>query len=502
MFESVLNSPGPAEQSTPATAFKPSTSFKFGASTAAPSQDQPAESSNLFGSLHSRPSSEKSAETPKAPSFGFTPSSAAAPAGAQETPKARANPFGSEDQSLKPPGSAAPAAAPGGFKPIFSAPSEGSTSFLAAFGKQADAEVEKAKRKRMDEDYDSEDEDQASWEAKDKAEQEAKRRKIEEAAKSGSGFTFKPSTSSTSSGSIFKLVGANEPSSTPAQTPAKSAFGGFSFTQPLPSAKKATEGEKLGPEKEQGSGDNTWKPATPIKFGSSSGQETTTPAAAPPKNPFAGLFGSSSTPAANKDAGDNAGKLAPPSVGFSFGAPKGASTDASRATTPGLTTDGETSAAGDKGDSADGEPSDEQQDKQQEDMSVLTATEREGHDVLLEVSMAKCSKMDEKKNAEGAMTKGWVEKGKGPLYLLKNKETGKARILLKVGPMGRIAMNFNPLPAAEYKNGPSPKFVTAAFVDHMDEKTGPKGIPTSWLIQVGKPEVAADIARILEEQKS
>ncbi|KAI7115307.1 hypothetical protein KC343_g18659, partial [Hortaea werneckii] len=298
-----------------------------------------------------------------------------------------------------------------------------------------------------------------------------------------------------SSNSIFKLGSQDSQSQTPQQSPAKPSFGGFNFGS---SQSKQAEADKANGEESQGTGDNTWKPSTPIKFGAPTGQESTTPAAAPPKNPFAGLFGSNPTPQ-SKGPGSESGKLAPPSVGFNFGAPKSASTDASRTTTPGATTDGEASGAGEQ---ADGEPSDEQKDEQQEDMSKLTESEKEGHDVLLELPIAKGSKFDDKKNDNGSMVKGWVDKGKGPLYILKNQETGKTRVLLKVGPMGRIAMNFAAKPEFKYTNEAGKKTVGASFIDHMDPKQGASGVPSMWMISVGQAENAAKIASLLEEHKA
>lgn len=451
-----------------APAFKPNPTAKFGASAAAPHSDKPSEPGNVSDTTHSQFSP---ADRPqKGPHL--VPYSAFAPRCSFETPQVRANPFGSESFSA----SAAPTS--GGFKPTLGATAGGSTNFLSAFGKQAESAAEQAKRKRMDEDYDSEDEDQASWEAKDREEQEAKKRRIEEAAKSAPSFSFKPVAGAASSGSIFKL-GAEQNAVEASKTPA--------------------EGKANG-EIDQGSRDYSWGPSTPIKFGAPTGQESTTPAAAPPKNIFAGLFGSSATPA-NKGAGDELGKLAPPPVGFVFGGPKGAPSDASRTTTPGLATDGEGSGAATTDDAGDGEPADEPKDKQQEDMSKLTDAEREGHDVLLEVAIAKGSKYDDKKSENGAIVKGWVEKGKGPLYILKDQSTGKTRVLLKVGPMGRIAMNFAAKPEFKYENEAGKKTVGASFVDHLDPKQGTSGTPSRWMIMVGQPETAAKIASLLEEHK-
>lgn len=502
------------------SAFKPSTTFKFGA----PAQDKPA-------------------ETPKAPSFGLTPS-VPAPEKPAEPPKARS--FGFTPITASP-----PAPAPGGFKPTFTAPAAGSANFLSAFGKKAESEQEKEKRKRMDDDYDSDEEDKATWEAKYKAEQEEKRRMIEEAAKSGPVFSFPASAKNKPAASTpfaFKPAGGEkagaeteesanpnagkslfdritpaekEAEKTPAastqtsmfsvQTPAKSTsnvfgskpsstpFGsGFSFGQTKPATNGVTD--KSQAEREQGSGNNTWKPSTPIKFGAPTGNESTTPAAPPPANPFAGLFGVSAT-SANKS---ELSKLAPPTVGFTFGGPKGASADVSRATTPGVTTDGEASTAGDAGDRAEGEssgPSDQQNDQQIEDMTRLLPEERENEEVLFETSVAKAMKLDEKQTTTG-WEKGWVEKGKGPLYVLKNRTTGKTRVLLKIPPLGRPAMNFGPMKGMKYDvSGNKMTIVVGPFMDHFETSAEKKGKPSTWRVQVKEPGEAKDIARILGEEK-
>ncbi|KAK5121160.1 hypothetical protein LTR85_005644 [Meristemomyces frigidus] len=512
---------GEAERpAAPSTAFKPSTTYMFGATQSA--ADKPAETPKAptFGFTPSTPAAEKSSEAPKAPTFGFTPSTTAAPATS------------------------------GGFKPTFTAPAAGSASFLSAFGKKAESEEEKAKKKRMDEDYDSDDEDKASWEARDRAAQEAKRRKFEEAAKKAPVFSLPAGTTDKPAPSApfaFKLPGTEKPAEvekpanpnagkslfdrlTPAvngtekasaapsqpslfstQTPAKptsNAFGsntastpfsGFNFGQSKPSVQntdKNGEADKSPAEKQQDAGNNTWSPSTPIKFGAPTGTESTTPAAPPPSNPFAGLFGASATPA-TKPAGSEPGKLAPPSIGFSFGAPKGASTDVSRATTPGLTTDGEASTAGDKaGD--EGEPSEQQSEKQIDDMTQLLPEEREAEDVLFQTEVCKATKMDEKKTEDGYV-KAWVEKGRGPLYILKNKTTGKTRVLLKIPPLGRPAMNFGPVKGMKYENH-GKKIVRGTFFDHLDTNKEKAGKPSSWSMQVRELSDAAEIARILTEE--
>lgn len=83
-----------------------------------------------------------------------------------------------------------------GFRPTSTAPTAGSTNFMAAFTQQASSQAEEARKRRKEEENDSEEDDEADWEAKDKAAQEAKRRAIEEAARNAKGFVFNAPASS------------------------------------------------------------------------------------------------------------------------------------------------------------------------------------------------------------------------------------------------------------------------------------------------------------------
>ncbi|WPH03265.1 Hypothetical protein R9X50_00614200 [Acrodontium crateriforme] len=360
---------------------------------------------------------------------------------------------------------------------------------LSAFAKKAKAIEEQERKKRKDEDYDSDD-DEAEWEAKDKAAQEEKARKIREAAQQAPGFVFNPPAGVKSTTSIF------------AQTPQKSASTSSNlFSNKTPSSNifsqiKTTDSEgsadKTEAEKEQGTGDHTWKPNTPIKFGSSmAGQGSTTPAAPPPANPFGGLFGSKTmTPGGATDKG----KLGLTSkVGFNFGPATNSSLATSRATTPGFTTDGEASTAGD--DESE-EAADQAKETQIEDMTALLPEEKEGNEVVFEAEICKVSKFDEKKTEDG-MVPAWIEKGRGPLYVLKNKATGSVRVLVKVPPLGRLAMNFTPIKDATYKVS-NKKCVFGAFVDHLAKQSK----VSSWTIMLREPKLAEELAQILLDGRS
>nr|POE66124.1 nucleoporin [Quercus suber] len=420
-----------------------------------------------FGFTPSAPSSRATGDPADAPKFGFVPAVSLSGASAKQQ-------TGPPKFGFTPSVSSSTAAAPSAGVPTSNTPSIGAGNFLSAFGKKAEANAEQEKKKRKAEDYDSEEDDEAEWEAKYEAEQQEKRRKIEAATNSSSAFGFKPAsaTSTTSSSS-----------------------SAFSFGQSK-SAAADTESKKVSAqqlEKQTGTGDKTWQPKSPIKFGNSlNTPDPTTPAAAPPAKSLAGLFGPGKQTSVTKKP--EAVKPPPPSLGFGFASPT-PTLGASRPAIIDDVVDEEVIAA-----AINSEPSDTLNDKQVEDMTALLPTDREDNDVLLEIPICKVSKFMPKQNEDGKSAMAWVERGKGPLYILRNKSSGKTSVLLKVAPLGKVAMNFLLLGGnAEYKLAQGrTKHVSGPFVDHLD---GGAKKPSSWLMQVGRPEDAQEMARVMQENR-
>lgn len=408
-----------------------------------------------------------------------------------------------------------PSSATGSGMPSFGAPTSGSGGFLASFGKKANAEEEKQREKRKADDYDSDEETEEQWLKRDREEQEAKRRKIAEAAKTGSGFDLSrsvtpvpppPETPAGAGKSLMDRISRDPPATAPSKSVAASqtpAATGFTFGSKTPAATstsnifsgfgKSTTESIDDQDKEREDGDKTWKPETPIKFGGQpTATESTTPAAPPPA--FGNLFGSLNKGPAGSSTNHLGVPTSKPSLGFNFGG-QPASLSTSRATTPGVTTDGE--GASTAGEGEDDEAA--QNDPQLEDQSSLHPRERAEHDVLFEISVAKASKFGEKRDAEsGEISKGWVEKGKGPLYVLKNKATGNTSVLMKIKPLGRPAMNFSVPEKMRFEiGGASGKLVNGGFVDTLADPKG--GVISRWMVQVGKKEDAAELVRVLNE---
>jgi hypothetical protein len=262
--------------------------------------------------------------------------------------------------------------------------------------------------------------------------------------------------------------------------------------------------------------DQTWKPDSPIRFGTSTNAPpaVSVTAATPTKigspsgifgglassspKPFSNLFGNSSDPKSvtigNPPTSSLFGNLnsakgsASTNVGFGFGAASGASSllpsvagsaTTSRATSPGATTDGDSGA--------DADP-----DAEHHEQINLTAggPGEEDEEVVHEVR-AKALKWIEKKDDENAK---WDTRGVGPLRVLKHKDTGIARILLRGDPSGKIILNKGLLPKISYEaSAKTVKFVAAADVG--------EGLET-WIVQVKTPEFAEKLAEVLESNKS
>ena len=268
--------------------------------------------------------------------------------------------------------------------------------------------------------------------------------------------------------------------------------------QPVPSVSSPFAGLNKTP---AGPADQTWKPDGPIRFGSPS--STTNDGAAPkvsiteatpskastpsifanlntiestPKPTFSNLFGNLTPKAPTLGI--------PTSTGFSFGTSPGsslfpsvaASGVTSRATSPGNTTDG----------ASDYEDPDAEK-HEQIDLSAGGPGE-EDEQKLYEVR-AKALQWTTKDGERGS----FVVKGVGPLRVLKHKETGASRLVLRGDPAGNIILNKALLASVAYKANKKTVTVPAA----ADGGTGME----TWLLQVREIEWAEKLAGILESNK-
>ena len=121
----------------------------------------------------------------------------------------------------------------------------------------------------------------------------------------------------------------------------------------------------------------------------------------------------------------------------------------------------------------------------------LTDGVDEGDEVLYEVR-AKALKFvapDDRAKSKSP----WSTQGVGPLRLLRHKESGVVRLVLRAEPRGHVALNRALLPSMQYKA--EEKYVKIT----TSNETG-DGLET-WMLQVKTKDSAKKLADVLEERK-
>ena len=276
----------------------------------------------------------------------------------------------------------------------------------------------------------------------------------------------------------------------------KSPFGLLKFDW-TPKGKADTHVDS-SKDPEGGKADHTWKPDNTIKFGVSGSTPTvnvTSPS--PPNQPFTSFLGAPKmnntieTPAQPASVLSSHTSQKAPSISFNFGftpanptmtslAPPSNEVSAatSRATTPGITT----------GESANESTADAQEDEPKDTQIDLTAggPGEEDEDVVFEVK-GKAMVYDRPSSK-------WDVKGVGFLRVLKNRDTGKTRMLMRQDPSGKILLNTGLAPQFKYDSNQS-KHVRLPFANESGKIEG-------WMLRVGKDEDAKGLVGVLEANKS
>ncbi|KAH6878700.1 hypothetical protein BKA58DRAFT_409123 [Alternaria rosae] len=287
---------------------------------------------------------------------------------------------------------------------------------------------------------------------------------------------------SSSKGSLFSRITRDNDSEAEKENSGASSLFGQSNGTTTPSNKPfqffdfGAASKTAPPKTDTFAGDQTFKAGTPIKFGGAPATEKKD--AAPkfsfqPATPGAGEF--STTPA--KPPPSSIFNFAPSTGGSSLFAPSGgnsvtSSVFSSRANTP-LSEAGDTSAASAAEDDEDGGK------QEQIDLTKLTEDELNTYDIVFhtEVVLAK--------HQEGE--KGWTNIAKGPLWILKDKQTGKCSVRVRI-PSGATPVNYQILPALPATvTGGSKKMVMAT-------KPAKEGGLQSVLYAVKTPEIAQELA--------
>ena len=275
-------------------------------------------------------------------------------------------------------------------------------------------------------------------------------------------------------------------------------IGGGMFKSPLFSTPKPTSkpSGKEALSTDTSPGDRSWKVGDAIKFGSNEsrpGLEITSPT--PAKPTLGGLFGSSQTDVSAKSPSKPVFNLFQPSppkapeVGFgisiakptnSLAPPDAASNNASRATSPGASSNADSvSESG-----ADGA---EHEAEKQAQIDLTSAGPGEEKETKLFEVKGRAFEFD-------ASKKGWLPKGVGVIRVLKNPDSGKTRILMRQEPSGKIILNAGLLSEIEYKHK-RPRTVELAIATDS-------GKLVSYTIRVANDDDGAKLAKILEENKT
>ena len=329
-------------------------------------------------------------------------------------------------------------------------------NFMAAFGETAEKAVEeaakaaKAAEKYNDLGSDAEADEIEEWEKTYEEKQRAKRAKTTTVSAFGQGG-FKPA--------VAQVDAATEKSSTPPPS--------FSITAATPSKDNESS----------------------TKFSNLFGQKSDTSSSAPPAtNPVGFSFG----PASTSGLASSSASALQPAASYLF-ASANTSGLSSRATSPGATdnesvgTDGEADATN---------------DPQTSLMSGRTGEENE--EVLYEVRAKALKYMNAAAAAKekGSKADDWNSVGLGILRVLKNKDTGKSRIVIRAEPGANVLLNTHLAPFISYINdtparGPG---VAGSGVVRF-------GVPVEkdkierWVLKVKSEEKAEHLARVLTENK-
>ena len=218
-----------------------------------------------------------------------------------------------------------------------------------------------------------------------------------------------------------------------ASTPTNKPFAFFNFDN---------AGANSAPPKNTFAGDQTFKAGSPITFGGAPATEkkkdgpifqfqpatpspaefSTTPAKPPPAN---GLF---------SFGGAGGSSLLAPNFGASAPSSVPSSVFNSRAGTPASENEASKDTAA--------QDDDEGEKHEQVDLSQLTAEEKASNDVVFHIDLALAKQQVD----QGDGTKKWENFARGPLWILKDKESGKCFVRIRI-PSGATPLNYQILPA-------------------------------------------------------
>jgi len=126
----------------------------------------------------------------------------------------------------------------------------------------------------------------------------------------------------------------------------------------------------------------------------------------------------------------------------------------------------------------------------QTEFTGLSEAEKRDEDLSFEVKKALCKQFVPATSFESAK---WENKGTGPFRVLKHKETGVARIVMRAAPSGRVVINSRVLKDTENTQR------SAKIMQFM--ALGTDGDLQTWTAQFGKAEDAIQLKAVLDDNK-
>ncbi|KAK2035875.1 RanBP1 domain-containing protein [Colletotrichum somersetense] len=300
------------------------------------------------------------------------------------------------------------------------------------------------------------------------------------APSSGGMFNFGGSSAPSNGSSPFQFGGGSSSAAPSSNAPFQ--FGGGAPAQPAAPAASA-------PTFAFGASNGSANPSAPASqkplFGASTSTPTSNLFGSKPTQPASGMFGNLQPPTGASTTGTNSP--------FNFG---GAS---SLATTPATGTP-EPAAEADK--AAGGGDDDDAEGKPHEQLKLTEGGPGEEDELVVHDVRAKIMKYippgsEEDKDSGDDQPKNkspWSTKGLGPLRLLKHKNTGAVRMLLRAEPRGHVVLNRSVLPSETYK-------ADKKYLKITTSNEAGNGLET-WMVQVKTEDLAKSLAAALETHKS
>ncbi|KAK1989855.1 RanBP1 domain-containing protein [Colletotrichum falcatum] len=299
------------------------------------------------------------------------------------------------------------------------------------------------------------------------------------APSSGGMFNFGASSAPSNGSSPFQFGGGSSaaPSSnTPFQ------FGAGAPAQPAAPA-ASTPTFTFGAS--NGSANSSAPASQKPLFGASTSTPTSNLFGSKPAQPASNMFGNLQPPAGASTTGTNSP--------FNFGGASSLATTPATGT-PEPTAEAEKAGGSGEGDDADGKP--------HEQLKLTEGGPGEEDEVVVHDVRAKIMKFilpgsEEDKDSGDDQPKSkspWTTKGVGPFRLLKHKNTGAVRMLLRAEPRGHVVLNRSVLSSETYK--PDKKYVKLTTSNEAGN-----GLET-WMVQVKTEDLAKTLAAALETHKS